>query len=121
MKKLDKMVLAQKFGSFNTVWEPHLAAELNGQQLKLVKCIGPGDALLHEEDVLYLVFKGELVVVFRDRQLRLEPGELIIVPKGTFCKLAAIRGAEVLILDPAGYRSPATLNGERFRERLRKV
>jgi mannose-6-phosphate isomerase-like protein (cupin superfamily) len=121
MKKLDKLVLAQKFRSFNTVWDPHVVAELNGQQLKLVKCIGPGDVVLHEEEVLYLVFTGSLKVVFRDHRIELEPGELIVIPRGTSCKLAAVRGAELLILDPVGYKAPANLNNLFYPGKLKKI
>jgi mannose-6-phosphate isomerase-like protein (cupin superfamily) len=119
MNELNKTDLAQKFRLFHTVWDPHIAAQLNGQQVKLVKCIGPGDSISHDEDVLYLVFKGELILSFKDVKIELGAGEFMVVPRGTPCKLAAARGAEVIIIDPVHSVLPANLNTAK--QKLKKI
>lgn len=94
MKQVKKVSLLEKFRGLHGVWDPHIAAALNDQQVKLVRCAGPGDPLKHEADVLYLVFRGELLIVFKDKKIELGPGDFIVIPREVTCKLASIYGAE---------------------------
>src|SRR5205809_926571 len=51
----DKVNLAAKFATFDEHWKPKIAAELNGQQVKLVKFLGAFVWHHHEaEDELFL-------------------------------------------------------------------
>lgn len=77
-----------KFAQFNETWTPKLIGELNGQHVKLAKL--QGDFVWHDhknEDELFLIFKGNLLMDLRDTDgnettQTLKEGELIIVPKG---------------------------------------
>ncbi|MHC4849437.1 MAG: cupin domain-containing protein, partial [Planctomycetota bacterium] len=56
---MDKVNLAEKFASFDELWSPKVAAELNGQQVKLAKL--QGEFVWHhhdDEDELFLVVSG---------------------------------------------------------------
>jgi mannose-6-phosphate isomerase-like protein (cupin superfamily) len=46
------------------------------------------------------VIRGRLLMRFRDREVRLEPGEFIIVPRGTEHLPVAEEECEVLLLEP---------------------
>jgi len=84
---MEKVNLRQKFDSFTEQWSPRIAGELNGQQVKLVKFLGPFVWHHHDnEDELFLVVKGRMLMRFRDRDVWVEEGEFIIVPRSWITK-----------------------------------
>ena len=67
-----KFSLAEKFSAFSEHWRPRTVAELNGQELKLVKIRGEFPWHSHEDaDEMFLVWKGEIRLEFRDRSVML--------------------------------------------------
>ena len=94
--------LAQKFGAFSDHWRPRIAAQLNGQDVRLVKVQGVFPWHSHAEaDEMFLVWKGRFRVEFRDRVETLEPGQFIVVPRGVEHRTAADDEAEVMIFEPS--------------------
>jgi mannose-6-phosphate isomerase-like protein (cupin superfamily) len=80
---LQKVNLAEKFGRIRDYWSPKIAAQLNGQYLKLAKFKGEFLWHRHEnEDELFLVTKGSLTIQFRDGEVVLGEGEFVAVPAG---------------------------------------
>src|SRR5260221_12608890 len=80
---MNKASLADKFALIREHWRPKVVAQLNGQELKLVKFSGMFPWHHHEhEDELFLVWRGKMVIEFRDGCVVLEPGELCAVPRG---------------------------------------
>ena len=80
---MEKIDVAAKLARIDEHWSPKVVAELNGQQVKLAKVQGTFVWHHHEEeDELFLVVEGRLRMDFRDRQVWLEPGEMIVVPRG---------------------------------------
>jgi mannose-6-phosphate isomerase-like protein (cupin superfamily) len=99
MKKIN---LTQKLQLFQELWKPKIVGELNGQLVKLVKFQGPFVWHHHEqEDELFLVVKGRFRMEFRDRQVWLEEGEFLIVPRGIEHRPVADEEAHVLLFEPA--------------------
>lgn len=94
--------LEQKFGGFSDHWRPRVAAQLNGQDVRLVKVQGVFPWHSHAEaEEMFLVWKGRFRVEFRDRVETLEPGQFIVVPRGVERRTAADDEAEVLIFEPS--------------------
>ena len=111
---MDVINLAQKFELFNEPWHPHIIAELNDSYVKLARL--QGEFIWHKhdnEDELFLVVKGRLQIKLRERDLWIDEGELVVIPKGVeHCPVAA-REVQVLLLEPK-----STLNtGEARNER----
>ena len=99
---MEKVNLAQKLTLFKDYWRPRIVGELNGQQVKLVKLLGPFIWHHHEnEDELFLVVKGKLRLEFRDQAVWLEEGEFLIVPRGVEHRPVAEEEVHVLLLEPA--------------------
>ena len=105
---MDKVNLVQKLSLINEHWKPHIVGELNGQQVKLVKFEGPFTWHHHDnEDELFLVVKGRFRMDYRDdcgeseRSMWLEPGELVIVPRGVEHRPVANEESHVLLFEPA--------------------
>jgi mannose-6-phosphate isomerase-like protein (cupin superfamily) len=103
---VEKVNLAGKLALIHEHWRPKIVGELNGQEVKLVKLHGEFVWHRHEhEDELFLVITGTMRVEFRDRLVELQPGELLVVPRGVEHKTSADEEAAVLIVEPAGTRN----------------
>ena len=103
---MEVVNLSQKFEMFNDHWSPKIVGELNGQHVKLAKI--KGEFVWHsheEEDELFMVFKGQLTMHFRDKTVLVNPGEFLIVPKGVE-HLPEVKGEEVhlLLFEPVATR-----------------
>ena len=84
MEEIKKINLLKKFSLFREEWTPKIIGELNGQYVKLCKFKGNFVWHSHDnEDELFMVFKGTLLVDFRDsRTVKVREGEILIIPKG---------------------------------------
>jgi mannose-6-phosphate isomerase-like protein (cupin superfamily) len=110
----DVVNLERAFGSFDEAWKPRVAAELNGQEVKLVKLRGAFEWHHHEaEDELFLVVKGRLQMELRDRTVVLEEGEMLVVPRGVEHRPVAEEEVHVLLFEPAGTVNTGNLRNER--------
>lgn len=101
-----KVNLSEAFSRFSEHWSPRVAADLNGQQVKLVKF--QGEFVWHkhdDEDEMFLVHRGRFTMEFRDRSVELREGEFLVVPRGVEHRPVADREVEVVLFEPA-----ATLN-----------
>ncbi|WP_347158421.1 cupin domain-containing protein [Pontibacter chitinilyticus] len=120
---IDKVVIAEKFSQFNDHWNPRVIGELNGQQVKIAKFLGPFEWHHHEnEDEFFMVIKGQFELHLRDKVVTLNPGEFIIVPRGVEHKPVANAEAEVLMFEPASTVNTGNLqNSERTRQQLERL
>jgi mannose-6-phosphate isomerase-like protein (cupin superfamily) len=95
--------LAEKFGKFSDHWKPRLVDTVDNYEIKVVKV--EGDFVWHKHDdadELFIVMKGTLRMDFRDRQVEVGPGEMIVVPRGVEHKPFAARECEMMLLEKAG-------------------
>jgi mannose-6-phosphate isomerase-like protein (cupin superfamily) len=112
---MNKSSLNEKFALIHEHWRPKVIAQLNGQELKLVKFCGVFPWHQHEkEDELFLVWRGQMVIEFRDRRVTLAPGELCVVPRGVEHRTSAEAEAEVLVFEPAQTRNTGNVFDETF-------
>ncbi|VAW42913.1 hypothetical protein MNBD_CHLOROFLEXI01-2213 [hydrothermal vent metagenome] len=100
---MEKVNLAQKLSLFNDHWRPRIVGELNESYVKLVKVQGAFIWHHHDdEDELFWVLKGRLNMQFRDRNIWLEEGEFLIVPRGIEHRPVASEEVHLLLLEPKG-------------------
>jgi mannose-6-phosphate isomerase-like protein (cupin superfamily) len=112
--EIEKVNLAEAFGSFDERWSPRIAAELNGQHVKLAKLEGPFVWHRHDDaDELFLVVQGLLVIELRDREVTLEPGEFVVIPRGVEHRPVAEGEVHVVLFEPAGTLNTGNTVGER--------
>ena len=98
---MEKINPLQKFSLFNEYWSPKIVGELNNQEVKLVKF--HGDFIWHKhegEDELFFVVKGSFVMELRDKNIQLNEGEFLIVPKGVEHRPVAEKEVWVMLLGP---------------------
>ena len=112
---IDKASLTEKFAMIQEHWRPKVVAALNGQEVKLVKFQGVFPWHHHEqEDEMFLVWRGQMTIEFRDRQVCLQAGELCVVPRGVEHRTMAEKEAEVVIFEPAQTRNTGSVLDEKF-------
>ncbi len=111
---IERVNLREKLSRFDSHWDPKIVGELNGQHVKLVKF--QGEFVWHHhanEDELFLVVKGRFTMQFRDRDVVLEEGEFLIVPRGVEHRPTAEQEVHVLLFEPATTVNTGNLVTER--------
>lgn len=119
---MEPVDLDAAFARIRTYWDPHVAGELNGQQVRLARL--RGEFVWHKHDVedeMFLVHKGQLHLRFRDREIRLGPGQFVIVPHGVEHQPYAPEEVEVVLFEPASTLNTGDVRNERTRHRLQRV
>ena len=112
---MNKFSLKEKFALIQEHWRPKVVAQLNGQEVKLVKFQGVFPWHLHEtEDEMFLVWRGQMTIEFRNERVVLEAGEFCVVPRGVEHRTMAEVEAEVLIFEPAATRNTGNVVDEKF-------
>lgn len=111
---MEKVNLTQKFNLFNETWSPRIAGELNDAYVKLAKLKGEFVWHHHEaEDELFWVVKGRLLIKFRDRDVWLDEGELLIIPKGVEHLPVAEEEVHVVLIEPKSTVNTGNVQNER--------
>lgn len=111
---MEKVNLADKLAGIPELWSPRIVAELNGQHVKLARLQGEFVWHHHEDaDELFYVLKGRLILQLRDREVTLDPGELLVVPRGVEHRPIAPEEVQVLLFEPAGTLNTGNVREER--------
>ena len=100
MKKIN---FKNKFQKFTDQWSPKVIAELNDYQFELVKI--QNDFIWHKHDdtdEVFIVMDGEMFIEFETETIKLEKGEMIVVPKGTKHRPYANNEASIMLVEPRG-------------------
>jgi mannose-6-phosphate isomerase-like protein (cupin superfamily) len=94
--------LAQALTQFQDTWAPRTIARVNDYDVRLVKTKGAFDWHAHPEtDELFLVVTGTLQISLEAGTVRLEAGEMYVVPRGVRHRPWSDEGAEVLLFEPS--------------------
>lgn len=111
---MEKVNLAVKFILFQDYWHPRVAGELNDSYVKLAKLKGEFVWHHHDaEDELFLVVKGRLLIRLRDRDIELDEGEFVVIPKGVEHLPVAQDEVHVLLLEPKSTLNTGNVQDER--------
>ncbi len=119
---MPKVNLAEKFSKISEYYKPHIAAELNGQMIKLVKANTEFVWHHHDhEDEMFLVVKGRFRMEFRDRHEWIETGEFIVVPRGVEHRPVAQEEVWIMLFEPASTLNTGNVVNERTQPHLERV
>jgi len=111
---MEKVNFNKKFGLFKDYWSPKIIGELNDSYVKIAKFKGEFVWHKHDlEDELFLVVKGNLLIKLRDRELSLESGEFVIIPKGVEHLPVALDEVHVVLIEPKSTVNTGDVGGER--------
>ena len=124
---MQKINLAEKFASFSDYYQPRIAAELNGQMVKLVKFDSPFVWHHHDhEDEMFLVVKGRFKMEFKEQDGRerhewIEEGEFIVMPRGTEHRPVAEQECWIVLFEPASTLNTGNVTNERTVAKLQHL
>jgi mannose-6-phosphate isomerase-like protein (cupin superfamily) len=112
--RVQKVKVAEKFTLFDEHWSPRIVGALNDSYVKLAKLQGEFIWHHHEvEDELFYVVKGRLLIKFKDKDVWLNEGEFIIVPRGVEHKPVAEQEVHVMLLEPKTTINTGDVESER--------
>lgn len=118
----EKVNIDKKLELFSDYFNPRIVGELNGQHVKLVKFQGEFVWHHHEqEDEMFLVVKGSFTMQLRDKNVYLEKGDFIIIPKGTEHRPVAEHEVHVMLFEPASTFNTGNRRSELSRDSLERI
>ncbi len=90
--------IKEKFDLINDYYDPKIVGELNNQQVRLAKFKGEFEYHKHDnEDEMFFVIQGEIIIDTQDKPMRVRQGEFIVVPKGKVHRPIAEKEAHVML------------------------
>ena len=117
--------LSEKLGKIKDHWNPRVVAELNGQQIRLVKVLGEFPFHKHEhEDEMFFVVKGKLKIEFENRTENVNQNEFLIVPANVLHRPIANEEVELMMFVTAENVNTGNLENHKWRldtEKLEKI
>ena len=122
MEELNKFNPLEKFAQIDSYWDPKVAAEFNGQQMRLAKL--KGEFVWHsheEEDEVFFVIDGELKIEFRNQTVNLSSGEVLVIPKGVEHRPVAEDEVKVMLIEPASTVNTGEITSELTKQNLDKI
>lgn len=126
---MHKINLAEKCSLISSYWDPHRIGELNENYIKLAKV--QGDFIWHrheQEDELFVVLKGNLLIDFRDeksasgfRTESIGAGEIIIVPKNVEHRPHANEEVHMMLIEPKTVINTGEIENELTKKELKSI
>jgi mannose-6-phosphate isomerase-like protein (cupin superfamily) len=104
----------EKFSKFSEQWSPKIIARMNDCHFKLVKF--RGEFVWHEHtdtDEAFIVLDGEMVIHFRNDDLPVKKGEMIVIPKGVQHKTSAKNECQAMLVEAAGTVNTGDAGGDK--------
>ena len=98
-----KINFNSKYSKFTKHWSPRIIAEMNDYQFKLARI--KGEFIWHDHkhtDETFIVIEGEMILKFRNYEVKLSKGEMYVVPKGVEHKPCAENECKILVIEPKG-------------------
>jgi mannose-6-phosphate isomerase-like protein (cupin superfamily) len=119
---MDKVNVLQAFNKVEGYWNPTVAGTLNGQEVKLVKFKGPFTWHHHDhEDELFYVVKGSFVMELRDKNITLQEGDFLVVPRGVEHRPNAAEEVWVMLFEPASTLNTGNIENEFTKHTLNRL
>jgi mannose-6-phosphate isomerase-like protein (cupin superfamily) len=119
---VNKVNIEEKLSLINDFWNPRIIGELNGQHIKLAKL--KGEFVWHkhiEEDEMFLVLSGKLIIELRDKNLELLPNEFCIIPKGVEHRPVANEEVAIMLFEPISTLNTGDIQNELTKASLTNI
>ena len=111
-----KLNIPDAFERITEHWSPHIAARINGQDVRLAKIEGPFEWHQHDGiDEAFFVVNGGFTMRFRDGEIEMGEGDILVVPAGVEHMPVAEKECWIMMIEDAD----ALNTGETISERTR--
>ncbi len=119
---MEKININEKLSTFSEYWSPKIVGDINESYVKLAKLKGEFVWHMHEnEDEMFMVIKGRLLIKLRSEDIILNEGEFFIIPKGIEHMPVAENEVHVMLLEPKTTLNTGNVKNERTVEILEKI
>ncbi len=109
-----KVNLAEALARFDEHWSPKIVGQVNDTHVKLAKLHGEFFWHRHDdEDELFFVLKGNLLIKLRDGEIEIGEGEFVIIPRGVEHLPVAREEVHVLLVEPFSTLNNGNVRNER--------
>ena len=99
--KPEVVNIKNKFSLFAEQWSPKIIGEMNDSYVKIAKLQGEFVWHHHEhEDEMFLIIQGSLTIRLRERDLVVNEGEFVIIPRGVEHMPVAEEEVHLMMLEP---------------------
>ena len=96
-----KVSIGQRLPAINQIYSPETIAQVNDTAIKITKLKGEFIWHFHEnEDELFLVLEGQLLMKLRTGDVWISKGEFIVVPRGIEHCPVAPEEVHVMLVEP---------------------
>jgi len=93
--------IREKLSLFSEYWNPKIVGELNNHKVQVAKLNGEFNWHHHDnEDELFIVVKGELIIHLTDHDLIVHEGEFVIIPHPVEHKPEAKEEVHIVLVEP---------------------
>jgi mannose-6-phosphate isomerase-like protein (cupin superfamily) len=112
-----KVNLEHAFATFDEPWSPRVVGNVNAMQIQVVKAKGEFVWHHHEEGAeAFLVLRGSLRIRFREHEVALAAGELLVIPPDIEHMPISDDGCELLLFEPRATRNTGSVSSDRTRD-----
>jgi mannose-6-phosphate isomerase-like protein (cupin superfamily) len=119
---MRKVNIKDKLDLFSDYWSPKIVGDLNDSHVKLVKLKGEFVWHKHDnEDELFYIIKGKLLIRFRDQDIYLNEGEFLIIPRGVEHQPVAESEVHVMLIEPKTTVNTGDIKNDLTREDLERL
>lgn len=119
---MEKINIIDKLNTFSEHWSPRIIGDINESYVKLAKLKGEFVWHMHEnEDEMFMVIKGRMVIKLRTEDIILNEGELFIIPRGVEHMPVAEDEVQVMLIEPKTTLNTGNVRNERTVEVLEKI
>jgi len=119
MTAIRKLNIRNAFSQIDEQWSPHIAANVNGQDVRLAKIEGAFEWRHHDGvEEAFFVVKGGFTMRFRDQDIALNEGDFIVVPAGVEHMPVADEECWIMMVENAGTLNTGDHESDRTRRDL---
>jgi len=98
---MKQVNLKDKLSLINDYWSPKIVGDLNDSHVKLAKLKGEFVWHKHDnEDEMFFIIKGKLLIKFRDQDIYLQEGDFLIIPKSIEHLPVAEEEVHIMLIEP---------------------
>ncbi len=95
--------LSEKLAKLTEHWSPKIVAQMNDYHFKLVKFQGEFVWHVHKDtDEVFIVLEGKMTIHFRDGDVPVNKGEILVIPKGVEHMTSAKAECCAMLVEAAG-------------------
>lgn len=119
---MEKVNVCEKLSLFSEYWNSKIIGEINESYVKVAKLKGEFLWHMHEnEDEMFYVVKGQLIIRLRNKDVVLNEGEFLIIPRGIEHMPVAEEEVHVMLIEPKTTLNTGDVTNERTVEKLERI